>query len=765
MKLPILILTIILGFNYSFSQNSQNLSGKITDEKNNQITVGDVLLLQNENIVKYAFINEGYFLMEAIPKGNYTIKISSLGYESYQQKIDLDTNLELTVILKESTTKLDEVAITASKKLIENKSGNIVVNIENTLLSKVANTIDLLSKLPSIQLSPNREAISVIGRGNPLIYLNSQRISMEEFSSLQVDDIKTIEIINNPSAKYEANGRSVIKIIHKQNLEEGTKFSLTETASLKNYFNNFLSANLNTKNNNIELKFDAAYHQLKVWESNSSDYELTDRNTSSNYLVTAVTNRPQFVFGGGLYYQLNTSDYISASTRYKTQEDPFYINTNTYLKENGIENSIFSYSDNEAIKRFSSSNINYLKEINKKSSLFTGIQYTYFKNNIENFIKNSYDNPFQTTFLDRIQDFGVGNFSVRADYDISCTKNNKLEFGINYTNTSSNTLNKIDNKITNYAYTENNTTVYSQFYGKIKKINYSFGVRIENTTVNTDFKETNDLDIDRNNIFIFPKGTINIVIDRLKILSFNYAKTISRPNYSSATSSAAFINPVLEFRGNIFLKPTLTDEVSTTFQYRGKSVTAQYTYMKNPVHYSLIYDDIDETSVMFPSNFKEEYTFELNLSLPFKYRFWSSSNFISLKYNTINDLRAVSLKTSPYFYGYTNHQFKINNSASFNFNGWILTNRQEGIFDRKCIYTINATFTKNFFSKLDLTLSFNDIFNTMTFEETYQLKNIKAKSIFFSRSHEFAVSLKYSFGSIKSFYKNKDVDVNLSRIR
>jgi hypothetical protein len=765
MKPFILILTLIASFNYSFSQSLHNFSGKVTDEKNNQIIVGDVLILQNNNIVKYTSINNGMFLLEAIPQGNYTLKIYSLGYETYLQKLNLDKDLKLIIKLKGSTTKLDEVLITARKKLIENKNGNLIANVDKTLLSKESNTIDLISKLPSIQVGPNRETISVIGKGNPLIYMAGQRISIEEFSSLQVDDIKTIEIINNPSAKYEANSRSVILITRKKNAGKGTKVSLTETASFKNYFNNYLSTNLTTKKNNIELKLDASYNQLKVWESNSLDYELTDQNTSSDYLVKAVTTRPQFIFGGGLYYQLNTNDYISINTRYRTQNDPFYIETNTFLNENGTENNIYSYSDNENVRRFSSSNINFSKSINKKSNLFTGFQYTNYKNSIENAIKNTYDNPFKETFLDRFQDFEVDDFSARADYDISFKKDKKLELGINYTNTSSSALNEIENNTTKYKYTENNTAFYSQFSGTIKKVNFSFGLRVENTKVEASYKENSNLEIDRNNTYFFPKGDINFAIDSTKTLSFNYAKTILRPNYSSAASTAAFINPVLEFRGNTSLKPTLIDEISTTFQYKDKSLTAQYSYMKNPVHYSLIYDKSDEISVMFPSNFKEEYGFSLTLNVPFKYKFWSSSNIISLNYNTINDVRMVSLKSSPYFYLYTNHQFKINNTSSFNLNGWALTNRQEGVFDRKLVYAINATFSKTFFNKLDLTLSLNDIFNTMTFKENYQLQNIKAKSIFFSRSHEFAISLKYSFGAIKSSYKNKDVNDNLNRIR
>lgn len=765
MKSFLLILTLMTSFNYSFSQSLYNFSGKVTDENGVPIMVGDVLLFQNDSIVKYTYINNGMFLLEEIPDGNYTLQIYSLGYQNYLKKIDVIQDSTLVINLKEDATELDEVQITTTKKLIENRNGNLVANVENTVLSKEFNTIDLISKLPSVQVSPDRESISVIGKGNPLIYLGGQQISVEEFSNLPIDAIQTIEILTNPSAKYEANGRSVILITRRRNRVKGTKLTLTETASFKNYYNNYLSAHLNKKQNDIELRLDVSYNQLKVWESNRLDYELTDQNTSSDYLVKAVTIRPQFIFGGGLYYQLNNDDYISVSTRYRIQKDPFYIKTDTFLRQGGTENNIYSYSDNLGARNFSSSNVNFSKTITERSNLFAGIQYTYFDKSIENSIRNTYDNPFGETFLDRFQDFTVDNFSARMDYDLSFQKDTKIELGANYTNTSSNALNKTENNITTYKYTENNTALYAQFSGTVKKVNYSLGIRAENTKVTSGYQENSDLEIDRNTTILFPKGNINFVVGEEKKLIFNYSKTILRPNYASAASTAAFINPVLEFRGNISLQPTLLDEVSATFQYKDKSLSAEYSYIKNPVHYSLTYDDTDEISVMFPSNFKEEYGFVLNLSLPFTYKFWSSSNVISLNYNTINDIRAISLVSSPYVYLYTNHQFKINNTSSFNLNGWVLTDRQEGIFDRELVYMINAAFSKKLFDTLDVTVSFNDILNTTTFRESYQLQNIQAKSVFFGRSHEFAISLKYDFGTIQSSYKNKDVDDNLKRIR
>ena len=94
-------------------------------------------------------------------------------------------------------------------KAFTNKNGNIKIDVANSIFNSVPNTVDLLSRLPKVQISPDKESITVIGKGTPIIYIDNQIVTMNDLNSLSVDDIKTIEIINNPSSKYEANGRVV----------------------------------------------------------------------------------------------------------------------------------------------------------------------------------------------------------------------------------------------------------------------------------------------------------------------------------------------------------------------------------------------------------------------------------------------------------------------------------------------------------------------------------------------------------------------------
>ena len=138
----------------------------------------------------------------------------------------------------EKPEELDAVVIEKEEKAITNKNGNTIIDVANSIFRTQPNTLDLLSKLPKIQLSADRESISIIGKGSPLLYIDNQKVSINELNTLDVSDIKTIEIINNPSSKYEANGRAVILITRKFSKKEGYKikelnFQEGEVAGIK----------------------------------------------------------------------------------------------------------------------------------------------------------------------------------------------------------------------------------------------------------------------------------------------------------------------------------------------------------------------------------------------------------------------------------------------------------------------------------------------------------------------------------------------------
>ena len=772
----ILIKTILflIVCNTLTAQNSYSLRGIVTNQEN-CISIGDALLLseKEEKIIKYTIIENGDFYFESVSEGTYLLKISSLGFKEYKKVITLDTHIQIDVILQENTTELDEVNVIATKKPIENIGGNLKINIANTIFSSETNPVDLLSKLPSILVSPSRNSIRIIGKGNPLIYLGNQKISFEELYSLSIDAIESIEIIKNPSVKYEAEGRSVILITRKTNYQNGFKAVFSETASLKKHFNNFLSSHLNWKKDKLELKFNASYNQLKPWESNGSHFILLDENIESDFLVEAAPLKmPQFIFGSGLHYQINKNDYFSISTKLRTQKSNFHIDTKTYQKENTSENRILTFSNNNDQRLFSSTTLNYSSSLNAWGSLFLGAQYTAYHQELESEISDNFNNTSFVLSQNRFQKFNIGAYSLKIDFEKEFKHKLKLELGSSISKSKTNSF--ADITISNpptmakssYDNTEDIFSAYSQLSGKSGKFDFVTGLRIENAQVNGGFDKSDVLLIDRNNTHLFPKVNLNFKIDSLKNLSLNYSKSIKRSNYTATSSTSTYINPFLEWSRNINLKPSLTDELFLKFQYKNNSIDITYHYTTNPVFYNFSYNNQTKITTISSTNFKNESGVTIDLAVPIKHNFWSSTNVLSFNMNTITDSNAIVEKGNPYLYLYTRHQFKIDNFSSFSLSGWGYTKRNEGIFKRNALIVINASFTKNFFKKFDATLNFNDIFKSMRFKENYTMNRIKVNTTYFADTNEISLTLKYSFGKIKnSIYKNKNIDENLNRVR
>jgi len=764
---------LLIFFNTLPAQNHYSLQGNVSSN-DDALTYGDVLLLSSdeEKLIAYKTLNKGHFNFEEIKEGTYVLKISCLGFVEFRKRINLDKDKELEIRLTESTTALDEVEITATKQAIENKNGNMIVNIENTIFSKESNPIDLLSKLPKIQIANNRESISVVGKGTALIYLGNQRISTHELQNIAIEDIKTIEIISNPSSKYEASGRSVILITSKFSKKDGIKGSISETASFRKNYNNFFASNVSFKKSKLEFKFNVAYNDLHPWESNGSDYSITNKNIESSYLVAVDdTKRPQFIFGEGFYYQLNEHDYLSLSSTLRSQKDQFLIKTNSSHKENNIENHVFTISDNDDYRFYSSTNVNFNKSFKKTRNLFIGGQYSYFNKALGSDIGNSLNGSEIILDQKRLQDFKVNVTSLKTDFENEFANKSKLEIGASVsvinakTDAQTSIVNPSSNFMSSYNYKEKNYAAYSQLSGKAGKLSYSSGVRAEITDGKGGFLNNSTLLVDRNNVKLFPKAMLAFEIDSARNLTLNYAKSVVRPNFTTISSSSTYINPFLEWKGNVELKPTITNEISLNYNFKNYAINTSYYLKENPVFYNIAYNDASETSTMSSTNFEDEEGFNLELVVPLKYKFWNSTTVVDFVSKRISDKNAIEFKASPYLYIYSNHQFKIDNTFSASLSGWGYTKHKEGIYKRNGVFAVNASLTKKFLKKIDATLSFNDVFKSLRFKEAYNVNNVRANTIFFTDANEISISIKYSFGKLKeSSYKNKNVDENLNRI-
>jgi len=672
------------------------------------------------------------------------------------------------------SNKLSEVVINKEKKMFTNKNGNIKVDVANSILNAVPNTLDLLAKLPNVIVSANKETISVVGKGTPLLYIDNQKVEMNDLNTLTVDDIKTIEIITNPSSKYEAEGRAVILITRKFSKKEGSHITLSEVASFKKEFNNYLGVNTSFKKNKIEWKANFNYNKLSPWESHSIGYQIPDANIISNYNVaTANTKRKQFIFGGGLFYKINEEDYFSVNINSKLQSEPFDINTTTYNKKGDVENNVVTYSDNKSTKNFVNSFVNYSKKIKAiDTQLFTGFQYSYFDQDLRYLAENNFNETQFEKAQNSHQKFNVDVISGRVDLEKKFKNEIKLEAGGLYLSADAQTDFENFNYDTNttiatiYDFNEKNSAVYSQLSGTARKIGYSVGLRAENTDIVGIFKSDAIPLINKNYTDFFPKAQLNIPIDSTKSVTVNYVKSILRTNYSSTSQGSTYINPYFLYARNINLDPTITNEISSSFQYHDKSVKLTYYQNTNPVYSSFVFDNLNNILTFRETNFEKESGLNLQFTLPFSYKFWTSTNSLSCILNKIEDDLAIMNTSKPYLYYYSNNEFKLSKGYTISLTASGVTKQKEGIFERSPWFIMDLGISKTFFTNWNCTLSYNDIFRGTIYEESFIINNISSKSRFLVDSHEISIAIKYSFGKIKTTeFKEKNIDDNSNRIR
>ncbi|WP_147374016.1 TonB-dependent receptor domain-containing protein [Flagellimonas lutimaris] len=758
----------------SYGQQQFTFKGSVVDENNQMVSIGDVLLFDSnkENLIAYTSLVNGEFLFNEVNGGKYLLEVSALGFKKYSKQIILGENLEFSIQLKDQLTELEAVEVTALKNPITTANGNLKIDVQNPVFASVVDAMEVLSKVPNIQISPDRESISVISKGSPLIYLGNQRISLDEFKGLSIEGIESIELINNPSPKYEAEGQAVLLIHIKTSTDKGVTLSLGETISFRQNTNNYLSSNGSFSNGKWSVRGNLNYNVIGQWESNTFEFAIPEEDIYSDYLVLIPNNKRVQINGGlGFYYPFNDSDYVSFNTTMKHQMDDADFETNTFVRDGVEENQILSEPKNDNRRGYFSGNFNYNKKIDSDWNLFTGIQYSSFKQKLDTDIFNNYNNEGFSLDESRYQEYKIGSFAARGDVEHAISDKLKSEFGVSWNEGRANAHSNVQqldaqNEVNaDYDYKEQLYASYLNFSSNLnKKLELNIGVRVEHNNVNGMLNNETSPLVNRESTRIFPKAGLNVKLDSTKTLSLNYSRNIVRPNFSQTSSVSVFINPFLEATNNINLLPTISHRITSNLQWKNKSFFMDVYQKDNPSYYAISYETPDATATLSPTNLEKESGFYAGVTLPFSYKIWTSTTSVSLNYNKIKDSSAILATAKPYVYAYTDQQFKVATGTIVSFGGWMMTERNEGIYTRNAMLVLNASVTKTFFEKFQCAIRLNDITKAMNFEERYSINGVEANGTYFVDAREIAVAVKYKFGNKTSKFKNKDVDENLNRI-
>jgi outer membrane receptor protein involved in Fe transport len=565
---------------------------------------------------------KGRFSIESVKLGMYHLEITYLGYNTYTQqmlKVVPPTQvLNLgTLKLTESSAELETITIVGEKNMFQLGAEKKVFNVEKNAMAAGGTAIEALKQIPTVDVSLQGE-ISMRGSENVLILINGKPSGLTGSSrqaileSLPANSIESIEIINNPSAKYDADGTAgIINIVLKKNYNRGLNGNVTVGYATK--FKNNAGLGLNFKKNKINFSSNFGY---RYWEtfwygdderknigSNFTNfintYDYTRRfNTSANANINLdieIDDKSTLSIANVLSLgrgNSTTDGEISFLDADKVFYGGFFRDTDSRSKN--FNNDVFiNYKRN-------------LKQQGQSLELSGNYNYGSFVTP-QNFVQRDIDADFNPVFLvdlrestDRANANQTGVFQI--DYLHPFQKHGKLEAGYKttirdiFSDFKADSLNRntgetdVNANLTNaYRYFENVNAAYLTFGGQHKKFSYKAGLRVEQTNININNTQVEG-DFDRHYVDFFPSVFMSQRLPKNHELQLSYSRRINRPSPWMLNPFADFSNPLNIFVGNPNLNPEYINAVEMTWvkNWNAIFITATTYYRHNADVFSRI---------------------------------------------------------------------------------------------------------------------------------------------------------------------------------
>lgn len=784
----------------SFAQKFYKITGKIIDEKAVAVPFSIVKILNypDTTLVKSVSTDiDGAFVIDQLQKGDYVLSISMVGFKIKKTaKISLTADLTLPAISIESLVKqLNEVSVQGKRPFIEHQIDKTVLNVENSIVSTGGTALEILEKAPGVQIDRQNDQILLNNKAGVMVMVDGKNNFLSRadlttyLNTLSSTQIATIEIITNPSAKYDAAGNAgIIDIKLKRNKAFGTNGSVSSTyrnAIKANLPTNIYGSefNLNLNNRNKKWNF---YSNANASKNNNFSTMLLERTTNANGLQSAFNQNFNKLYNGSrLAGKLGADYYASEKTTIGVMLDGGSSTrkldnfSQTFINETqaGVtnNNSLIQYSDANTPNKNYSANFNVKHEFKKDgASLNFDADYSGFNySGLENFSTNFFDKSsviYNNTMIKNDSKTDINIYAVKTDFTWPVSKTVKLETGLksSYVKTDNNFLSSaflnnewqnIVGQSNNFIYKENVNAAYGNLSKDFGKWQIQTGLRAE-LTQSTGESVTNNTQVKQHYLSLFPTIFVSQKISENSSLRYSYGRRIDRPNYQQLNPFNFYLDPYTIQQGNPYLKPQFTSNFEVSYNYKsGLSFSLGYSKTKDLILDSkTAQNDSTRIVTVGQGNIGSGEYYTANLYFPLTItKWWSMQNNFSLFYNTFND---DNLEGAPFVLSKVAYNFNVSSSIvlgsnwSLETNFWLNSPKVRGL-EKTIIYqyALNSGVQKSFFKKsLKVRLNVDDIFATNYWKGTleYQNVNLKVQNNYISRRASFNISYNFGNQNVKS---------------
>ncbi|PQA97777.1 TonB-dependent receptor [Chryseobacterium shigense] len=582
---------------------------------------------------------KGIFRLENIPTGNYMISYSLTGFQTISNPVQLALTEKVnvgTIILEPDTKLLQEVAITGQRSSVSLKLDKKVFEVGKDILSQSGAVTDLLTIVPSVSVSPNGE-ISLRGNSNVLVLIDGRRTGLTQGNALEqvpADQVERVEVITNPSSRFDAAGSAgIINIILKKNKKGGFSGQLRLVGGIPNETR--ISPSLNYKSDRLNL---FATYGIRL-----SDYVGLYTMKQSTGLSGTPVNLDQrqdenrhddaklLYFGAD--FKINDHNTVTAAFMRNSTHDHDKTELN-YLysnKNSAIDSSLSRTGESWEKRSYNQLEFNYTKSFNKAGKKLTvDMQYDFWDSDKDWNLSTSKVFPMAGT-LPMIRTSSMGkskDFMIKTDMVQPLDSTSTLEFGLKIEDRRVNSdfiaeqqnaagweiIDQIDNHL---LYKELIGSTYVQFSGKTGALSYQAGLRGEITRIGIEDREgsyTNNKEYNK----LFPTLNISYRFNERTTLQGSYSKRINRPRLGMIYPFNELTDLSSRYIGNPDLNPSYANVFELAFLKNWKNLTfnPSFYYQRNiGVMEDYTFRNDDGLFITMPVNINKEtrHGFELSL--------------------------------------------------------------------------------------------------------------------------------------------------------
>jgi iron complex outermembrane recepter protein len=788
MKKKILAITIaILSITIqAMAQAPNKISGVITDSKGKGLQAVTISLLnaKDSSLVK-ADVSDvnGNFEIATTKPGEYLLNYSAIGFEKkYSKNYNLADGQSINaekISLAEASKNLQDVVVVSKKPMIEVKADKTVFNVEQSINAQGSDALELLRKSPGVQVD-NNENISMKGKSGVRVYVDGKMMQLDTkdlaayLKSINSNDIEAIEMISNPSAKYDASGNAGIVNIR---LKKNKKFGTNGSANL-GFVQGFTpkgngSINLNYRDKKINV-FGNAGGNIGINRNSIDLYRIQNDSLYDQKSIMRNDDKSMNIKAGADFFINNkntigllaTTNFANSTSNNGGSTNISYNPTNTFVKILEATNTIpgkrtnANFNLNYRYADTSGTEINFDTDYGLFRGTGRSFQPNFYKDKngveIDRVINRNYtptDIDIFTAKIDIEQKLGKGKLGYGAKTAFVTTKNTFDFFTENPLGISVKQLNRSNS----FTYKENVNAVYANYQRQLnEKWSMQTGLRLEQTTSDGDLTRADgivqaDNRVKRNYVNLFPSAALTWSINQKHSLNLTYSRRIDRPTYQDLNPFENKLDELTFEKGNAFLRPQYTDNVEMTHTFMGFiNTTVGYSYVKDFA--TITTDTSANTSFIQQKNLAQQQIVSFNIGAPTPIKKWWNGyvNFWFNKQFYEGFIGNKKIKEQvPSFGAYVQQSFNLGKDYSAEISGWFNgPSVWGGTWKTNSQGSVDIGMQKQFLKKAaTVKLAVTDIFFTAPWKATSNFGGLYIRGGGNWESQTFRLSFSYRFGS------------------